>query len=316
MKKIVNKITIGKAGSVDVVIPVIKFIGKKEGKKSLIIGGIHGDEHTGLLIIQKLITKIRQSKDINGEIWIIPSANPLAQALKTRLNPLDMLDLNRKFPGNSGKSSTDRLANTIYEIAKKVDFVLDLHTFEDPTVITGILMNCGNTKTKQKNLDYMKLLNPDVVWSLDVRSKEELKYSSSLGPRLAFQNIPNIAVELPQLWDVSYDQINRVVDGIINIFGKLNILNNKVVIVGKELTIVKNIDINSDYSGLFLAKKKLMDKVTAGDVVGELIDIVNFNTKLIKAGTTGYITILKTQSFVNLGDRLFTISKVTQSKEK
>jgi len=59
---------------------------------------IHGDELDGLLIAPELVRTLDPST-INGSVRILGVANPLAMEGTTRNTPIDMLDMNRLFPG-------------------------------------------------------------------------------------------------------------------------------------------------------------------------------------------------------------------------
>jgi len=311
MQKILTKIKIGQAGAVGIDLPVIKFIGKKKGNKALIVCGMHGDEYTGLLVVNKILERI---DDVVGELWIIPSANPLAQALGLRINPLDLFDLNRKFPGDKDKELTDRLAATIYKIAKQMDAVIDFHTFSDPTVVTSIFMNCGSDKVKKKTLNFIKLFDPDIVWELNINSKDELKFVTALGPKLSFEGVPNIAVELPQHYQITEEQLNRTVEGTIKVLNNLKITEIKSIVIGRKLVFVKTCEFDSDISGMFISTRNLMEKVKKGDVVGKVVNITNFKKTIIRVHENGVLMVLKNNQFVFTGDRLFTVGKIINVK--
>ncbi len=311
MKKKITKIKIGQAGAVCLEIPVLKITGSKRGKKALIVCGIHGNEYTGLLVISNLLERI---KDIKGELWIIPSANSLAQALNSRINPLDLYDLNRKFPGNKSKEPTDRIAAEIFDIAKNMDAVLDFHTFEDPTVVTNIFMNCGSNETKKKTLEFIKFFDPDIVWEMNIKSKDELKYVTALGPKLSFAGVPNIATELPQLYNISSEQMERAVDGTIKVLNSLEITKLSDVKKSRKLLFVEHKELDSDISGIFIAKRKLLDKVKKGDIVGFVIDITTFKKTQIRSHENGVLMVLKDNQFVTTGGRLFTVGKIKRNK--
>jgi hypothetical protein len=67
-------------------------------------------------------------KELRGTIRIVPVANPLAMEADARCSPLDELDLNRAFPGKSGGSHTERLADAITRHALgDAESVIDLH---------------------------------------------------------------------------------------------------------------------------------------------------------------------------------------------
>ena len=311
MKKNITKIKIGQAGAVSLEIPILKITGSKHGKKALIVCGIHGNEYTGLLVISNILERI---KDIKGELWIIPSANSLAQALNSRINPLDLYDLNRKFPGNKSKEPTDRIAAEIFDIAKNMDAVLDFHTFEDPTVVTNIFMNCGSNETKKKTLEFIKLFDPDIVWEMNIKSKDELKYVTALGPKLSFAGVPNVAIELPQSYNISSEQIERAVGGTIKVLNSLEITKLSDVKKSRKLLFVEHKEFDSDISGIFVTKRSLLDEVKKGDTVGFVIDITTFKKTKIRSHENGILMVLKDNQFVTTGGRLFTVGKIKRNK--
>jgi predicted deacylase len=59
---------------------------------------IHGDELDGLLIARELYRTLDPAT-LHGAVWILGVANPLAMEGITRNTPIDMLDMNRLFPG-------------------------------------------------------------------------------------------------------------------------------------------------------------------------------------------------------------------------
>ena len=94
----------------------------------LIAAGVHGDEGPwGAWAIRKLLTETPLD-ELRGTLRIIPTANPLAMEADLRNAPLDMLDLNRVFPGSASGSHTERLAAVITEHAVAgANIVIDLH---------------------------------------------------------------------------------------------------------------------------------------------------------------------------------------------
>jgi predicted deacylase len=98
------------------------------GPGALITAGVHGDEGPwGARAIYHLLTSVDVSR-LTGRLRIIPVANPLAMDADTRNAPVDQLDLNRAFPGDSRGSYTERLAALIVERGLPgIDTAIDLH---------------------------------------------------------------------------------------------------------------------------------------------------------------------------------------------
>jgi predicted deacylase len=73
--------------------------GTRPGPAVGISAMIHGDELDGLLIARELVRSLDPS-DIRGSVAILGVANPLAMEGVSRNTPIDMLDMNRLFPGS------------------------------------------------------------------------------------------------------------------------------------------------------------------------------------------------------------------------
>jgi predicted deacylase len=102
--------------------------GKRPGPKLTLIGTIHGDEPLAADIFSRILSETNP-EELSGSLIVIPVANPLALETMKRNTPLDMLDLNRNFPGKMDGWLTEKIANVIAEnIIKQSDYVIDFHT--------------------------------------------------------------------------------------------------------------------------------------------------------------------------------------------
>ena len=73
---------------------VAERLGKRGGRRVLVIGVIHGDEDAGVAIVDEL----RQGDVPDGvELWLVESMNPDGQIAQDRHNA-NGVDLNRNFP--------------------------------------------------------------------------------------------------------------------------------------------------------------------------------------------------------------------------
>lgn len=99
-----------------------------DGPVALITAGIHGDEGPwSAWAINQLLEQTRLA-DLIGTLRIVPCTNPLAMEADARCAPLDVLDLNRVFPGNPNGSHTERLAALLAAHAVDgSDTIIDLH---------------------------------------------------------------------------------------------------------------------------------------------------------------------------------------------
>jgi uncharacterized protein len=294
MKKQNKTIHVAKVGTLSVDLNITTF-SNGSGPKVLIISGMHGNEFSGSFVLERLITQL---DNVQGEINILSVANPTAFALRKRETPTDNQDLNRVFPGNSAGTLTEQVAIKIFELAKTMDLVIDLHTFEDPCPIVAIFMNVGTEEVREKTANVIKTFNPDVVWKLAF-TKDEASLSKALGPKLALDGVVNFAIGMPEFFRITQEQVDRVAKGILDVLQQKS-PNNKLNIITRNNCI--SID-----SGIFIANKNLMDTVKKGDVVGTITSLTDFEKKDVLAHEDGMLVILKERDIVATGDRLFSI---------
>ncbi len=304
MEKKISKLKIGEIGTIDINIPLIKIGSGKP--KVLLLCGIHGNEISGLFVIRRVLEKLDLK---TGELNIIAAANPLAQGLKKRMDPIGLKDLNRAFPGKIEKEFTSRLAAKIFVEAQKCNLVIDLHTFEDPSPIVAIFMNHGSSKTKKESLRFIKTFKPDIIWRLDSKTKREIKLSGSLGPKLAEKGITNFALEMPEHFRIREEQLDKVVRGLINVLSSLGMTDQKVRLAQNKIPVFERHQVQTDTAGLFIPRKNLMDKVKKNEIIGEIVSIKNFEKSKVKSPFTGQLIVLKDRDLVRTGDTLFTVGK-------
>jgi hypothetical protein len=107
---------------------VHELTGARPGPTIGISGGLHGDEPDTVEFVRSFIERMRHVS-LAGTIVAIPCANPLAYESRTRNTPIDMMDLNRVFPGDPDGTLTAQLAAKIYAVfAGRCDFFVDVHS--------------------------------------------------------------------------------------------------------------------------------------------------------------------------------------------
>ena len=93
-----------------------------------VTAGVHGDEGPWSARAIHHVLEQTPMTDLIGTLRVVPVSNPLAMEADARCAPLDVLDLNRVFPGNPNGSHTERLAALLAEHAVAgADVLIDLH---------------------------------------------------------------------------------------------------------------------------------------------------------------------------------------------
>lgn len=105
-----------------------EVIGKKDGPTFGLTGLVHGDEHTSIEIIRRVLNSI-DPNELMGRVRSIPVVSPLAFEAINRDAPLDGWNMNRVFPGDINGTFTQRRAAVISdEFLKGLDYLIDIHT--------------------------------------------------------------------------------------------------------------------------------------------------------------------------------------------
>ncbi len=115
------------ASGYELAIPVLTITGAQPGPRVGVSAMVHGDELDGLLIVRELWRTIDPA-ELTGSLWMMPVANPLAMEAISRNTPIDMLDMNRLFPGQPDGWLSEQQAFAITTgFINQVDYLVDIH---------------------------------------------------------------------------------------------------------------------------------------------------------------------------------------------
>lgn len=125
---------------------IAKVSGPQKGSTIVLLGGIHGNEHTGVEVVKKLAYQFEHGEIdlVAGTLYLI-LGNPKAIARDTRGSE-DHADLNRCFKrgilsplakggaGGGSESYEQARARELAEILQTADISIDLHATNKPSV--------------------------------------------------------------------------------------------------------------------------------------------------------------------------------------
>jgi uncharacterized protein len=99
-----------------------------QGPRILLLGGVHGDEYEGQVMLMKLMRTL-DIENVRGELIILPVANAPAAYAGRRVSPLDGGNLNRLFPGDPNGTPTQEIAHFIASVLMpRAQYVFDFHS--------------------------------------------------------------------------------------------------------------------------------------------------------------------------------------------
>ena len=292
------------------------------GSHLLIIGGIHGDEYEPVAAIHQLINHFQphNRKDLgslSGKLTLVPVANLSAYHRGQRCGD-DGLDLARTFPGDSNGSVTQRAAFELTSLIAESDLLIDLHTGgTDLSVapLCGYMMHAmPDVLNQQRRM--ARAFNLPVVWG----TSSELDGRSLSAARDV--NVPAMYCEYLGSATCSRAGVQAYVDGCLNVMAEFGMLYRDLPPDVIQLTVedprpssghlqICNL---APFDGLFQASVVLGQSVHAGDIIGQLLDVVNGTKQDILTQQDGIVLVLRTFPGVKQGQSLFVILETSDSE--
>ena len=244
-----------------------------EGPTVGICAGVHGDESTGVLIVREIKNWLSE-KAFRGRLLLLPVANPLAYGASKRATPDEYLapaNLNRTFPGNPDGSLTEQLAAVISErFLNTIDVFFDIHSG-------------GASQT----VDYAYIHNEE---QLSRSFGAKVLYRAPHGKGVAGESfrgtasavcerrgIPAVTIEIGGGFVDQRPYVDRGVAGIQNMLRYLNLVDEDIIPLPKQV-VVKNIaSIRPHVGGLLETEESTLgEEVSVDTVLGRVVSSYTF----------------------------------------
>ncbi len=254
----------------------------------LIVGGVHGDEYTPLIVLEKFRT-LNNHADHN--VKIIPFVN--LEALKARMHD-DFslkLDLNRAF---ANKDTIKNLYPELAEALEWADIVIDLHTHRHTQTLPYAVIF-------QNSKPILKLAKDLGIKYYETPTKQE---TERVRGTMVFNALKDdkigLIIEMSNLSESSKPEIELFQNIKKFLLGK-NIVNgteSKEIIkvsCDKDCIVVKN-------------SVKLGMTVQKGDKLSEILDINTRELTSTKSAMTGQIITLPLKTFIKKDQAMYRIA--------
>ena len=121
------------------------FASLNPGPRLLVLGGVHGDEISGTLGIERILAELEAGtlRLQRGELTLVPVANPLARRRLQRER-----NLNRLFrPTEAPADYEARVTNALAPLIARHEVLLDLHSFQSEGEAFAMIGPRDNTGT-------------------------------------------------------------------------------------------------------------------------------------------------------------------------
>jgi predicted deacylase len=289
--------------------PYVAVVGAEPGLRFLLTAGIHAAEYTGILAAIRIGRRLDPA-DVRGTIVILPLLNvPGFYARSVYVNPEDNQNLNRAFPGKPDGTWSERFAHhVLHDVVLHFDRDMDLHAgdmIEDLEPFVG-LRETGNAEVDAASRQMLNAYG-GVRWatlSVPSRGRSGMLYATA-----AEHGIPAILAESGRCGLPEEEAIRRHEAGVLNIWRTLGLLTDEPPrAVEPPRLLTRSEWLRAEHEGIFLCRVRPGQPVEAGQVVGEMIDLLGNHLTDVIAPLTGVVLFTVTSPAVQQGGLLLSVA--------
>lgn len=286
---------------------VITLTGSQPGPTVWMVGGIHGDEPSGVMIARDVARAYTIDYELCGTVHICPAVNGSGLANTTR-HTAEGRDLNRLFGGPSDTSASRVLAEQLFEriVSTNPALVIDLHGDWQrsipyiPLDYNHVLANIGDTPLADAALASDLL----VVTENSVTAPVMM---TTLSGALIGRGFAAVTLEVGPSRDI--DEINqalvrRAIDRLLTIAGTL-VADQKPA---PQRRLYEYDEITAPVTGLISWQSEPGQEFRAGDILAEIHDNQHSVSSNVEASCNGIIISQTDTSQVVSGDPIIAIA--------
>jgi len=204
------------------VIPIpVAVIRNGEGPTVLMMGGNHGDEYEGPIVLGRLIRDLDPST-IRGRLIFVPAINLPAVRAGNRVSSADGKNMNRTFPGDPLGTPTDQISHYVDSVLfPMADVFMDLHSGGSSLdLIPSVMMQRpDDADLRRRTLDTVLAFNAPLTVVMDTLGERRTSSAAALARGLVV-----IGSELGSAGAVSLDGLAVCERGVRNVLHHLGVL--------------------------------------------------------------------------------------------
>ena len=286
--------------------PYFAITGKVSGPTVLVTAGIHAAEYTGIEAAIRL-GRTTSPEHVRGILLVIPLLNrPGFYERSVYVNPEDGDNLNRVFPGDPKGKWSERFAHRLLtEIVTRCEYAIDLHAGDLIEDLTPFVIY---RETGEAALDERIKKMADAYgarWA--VKSAPTGERPGSLYALAALNGVASMLAESGGRGLLIEEDVLRHVRGVTNVLRAIGALDGAPESVAPP-RLVNSFDwMRSPVEGIFHSRVRVEQQVAAGEVVGELVDLVGEPLATVKATVSGVVLFIVTSPAIKKDGLLLAI---------
>jgi uncharacterized protein len=255
-------------------IPISIVHGTKPGPVLALTAGVHGQEYTPVIALQRLLKKL-DPKTLTGTLLLVHVANmPSYLARTIYYSPADGKNLNRVFPGRADGTLSERIADVLTrQIIEPATHVVDLHCGDGNEslrpytywITTGApaVAEAGKQMALAFGLDHIVV---------DRERPVDAKASIYLSNTAITRGKPALTIESGGMARTDEESIAAIERGIAGLMRHLGMRNDGPAPVAQPMLIERGEVLRSGATGIFYAAVERGHTVAQGTLIGKVTD--------------------------------------------
>ena len=285
-----------------VALELVAVDGAVDGPTVAVFGAVHGDELEGVAASRAVARSVATAL-VAGRVLLVPVANPLAFATRTRTTPSDGGNLARSFPGTPEGSDTERIADVLTRrVIAECDLLIDLHS-AGVAYSMPLFVGCagGDDEVSQRAVAAATVFGAPLGWEHAVMNPgRSLSAALDLG-------LPGIYVEGSGGGALARAELTTYVDGVLDVLAHYGILGPRPTrpptsrwVVGGDGDVDASVATSTD--GWCVTAVNAGDAVAEGDLIAEIIDADATVVERVVAPRPSTVMMLRRHAQVAAGD--------------
>jgi uncharacterized protein len=281
--------------------------GARPGKRVALVSGVHGDEISPVRTIQTVMDRLNPADMAGAVLAVLDVSRPAMEGMARRWpnsgRGIDLIDLNREWPGNeSGASAPSRHAGILFNrlLKPNADYAIDFHTST-----TGYDM----TAMHIARMDLPEVRAMAELFPID-QIFDNIAYPGVLPNALINAGIPAFTAEIGAPRILDHDMIPLFVEGTMNVLKHHGIIAGPMGRAGKDTNIfVANSahPVLASRGGFVEVLVALKDKVEAGQKVAIQRNAFGEVIAEYTSGVSGEVVAYRTDATSEPGNMLLTV---------
>jgi len=255
----------------------LAVIANGKGPTVIFEGGNHGDEYEGPITLGEVIRDLDPAT-INGRLIIIPAINLPAVAAGTRTSPIDQLNFNRTFPGDSLGTPTQQISAWVNDnLFPLADAFIDLHSggLSLQIIPSAIIEPAEDPAHLQRNIDCAVAFGAPMSVVIGNRGDPRTATASAVRAGLI-----SVGTEMAGAGTVTIEALALCRRGVRNVLAHLGVLPQPAKATSNAAPPVFEIPDRGGHTlatvdGVFEPFHELGTKVSAGQPAGRIHCLIN-----------------------------------------